>query len=212
MPDGLFERWIRSAAAIVKPRGGLAVIARPQSLEPILAALGGRFGKVEILPVHPRARRAGDPHRRARGARLARPGCRCCRRYPARGRRRRLFGARRRHQQRPGLAFRRLRRLRRSRHCADAANAYMQLTTSPETPALRRFLNRLLPKSMRSDAVTIPVIRLHGTIMSGGGQFRPTPVARLDRRPDREGLRLSTMHRPSPSRSIRRAARRCSRG
>ena len=26
---------------------------------------------------------------------------------------------------------------------------------------------------MRSDAVTIPVIRLHGAIMSGGGQFRP---------------------------------------
>jgi signal peptide peptidase SppA len=26
---------------------------------------------------------------------------------------------------------------------------------------------------MRSEAVTIPVIRLHGTIMSGGGQFRP---------------------------------------
>jgi signal peptide peptidase SppA len=37
---------------------------------------------------------------------------------------------------------------------------------------VRRFLNRLLPKSMRSDAVTIPVLRLHGTIMSGGGQFR----------------------------------------
>jgi signal peptide peptidase SppA len=35
-------------------------------------------------------------------------------------------------------------------------------------------LNRLLPKSMRSEAVTIPVIRLHGTIMAGGGQFRPT--------------------------------------
>ena len=30
------------------------MIARPQSLEPILAALGGRFGKVEILPVQPR--------------------------------------------------------------------------------------------------------------------------------------------------------------
>ncbi len=27
---------------------------------------------------------------------------------------------------------------------------------------------------MRSEAVSIPVIRLHGTIMSGGGQFRPT--------------------------------------
>ena len=26
---------------------------------------------------------------------------------------------------------------------------------------------------MRTDAVTIPVIRLHGTIMTGGGQFRP---------------------------------------
>lgn len=39
---------------------------------------------------------------------------------------------------------------------------------------MRRFINRLIPKSMRSDAVTIPVVRLHGTIMSGGGQLRPT--------------------------------------
>jgi signal peptide peptidase SppA len=39
---------------------------------------------------------------------------------------------------------------------------------------LRRLLDRLIPKSLRSDAVTIPVVRLHGTIMSGGGQFRPT--------------------------------------
>jgi signal peptide peptidase SppA len=39
---------------------------------------------------------------------------------------------------------------------------------------VRRFLNRLLPKSMRSEAVTIPVVRLHGTIMSGGGQLRPS--------------------------------------
>lgn len=54
MPDGLFEEWLRSAAAIVKPRGGVAIIARPQSIADILAALGGRFGKVEILPVHPR--------------------------------------------------------------------------------------------------------------------------------------------------------------
>lgn len=37
---------------------------------------------------------------------------------------------------------------------------------------MKRFLRRLLPKSMRSDAVTIPVVRLHGTILSGGGQFR----------------------------------------
>ena len=36
------------------------------------------------------------------------------------------------------------------------------------------FLKRLLPSSMRSDVVTIPVIRLQGTIMAGGGQFRPS--------------------------------------
>lgn len=38
---------------------------------------------------------------------------------------------------------------------------------------MRRILSKLLPKSMRSDAVTVPVIRLHGTIMAGAGQFRP---------------------------------------
>ena len=54
MADGLFEHWIRSAAAVVKPRGGLAIIARPQSLGSILAALSGRFGKAEIVPVHAR--------------------------------------------------------------------------------------------------------------------------------------------------------------
>ncbi|MCO5160103.1 MAG: S49 family peptidase [Mesorhizobium sp.] len=36
------------------------------------------------------------------------------------------------------------------------------------------FLKRLLPASMRSDVVTIPVIRLQGAIMAGGGQLRPT--------------------------------------
>ena len=39
---------------------------------------------------------------------------------------------------------------------------------------MKRLLNRLLPKSMRSGTVTIPVVRLHGTIMSGGNQFRPS--------------------------------------
>jgi tRNA1(Val) A37 N6-methylase TrmN6 len=55
MEDGLFGQWIRSAAAVVRPRGGLAVIARPQSLQPILDALAGRFGSAEIVPVHARA-------------------------------------------------------------------------------------------------------------------------------------------------------------
>jgi tRNA1(Val) A37 N6-methylase TrmN6 len=55
MDDGMFEAWLRSAAAVVKPRGGLAIIARPVSLAPILAAIEGRFGGAEIVPVHPRA-------------------------------------------------------------------------------------------------------------------------------------------------------------
>lgn len=58
MEDGLFESWIRSAAAVVKPRGGLALIARPEQLAAILAAMDGRFGKAEIVPVHPRANAA----------------------------------------------------------------------------------------------------------------------------------------------------------
>jgi len=37
---------------------------------------------------------------------------------------------------------------------------------------LRRLIKRLLPKSWRSDAVTIPVVRLHGTIMADGGKLR----------------------------------------
>ena len=54
MGDGLFENWLRTVAAIVKPGGGMALIARPQSIGDILAALKGRFGGVRIIPVHPR--------------------------------------------------------------------------------------------------------------------------------------------------------------
>ena len=39
---------------------------------------------------------------------------------------------------------------------------------------MKRLFNRLLPKSWRSTVVTIPVIRLQGAIMAGGGQFRPS--------------------------------------
>lgn len=54
MEDGLFERWLRTAAAIVRPRGGVALIARPRSLPAILAALERRFGNAQIVPVLPR--------------------------------------------------------------------------------------------------------------------------------------------------------------
>jgi len=55
MEDGLFEGWLRTASAILKPRGTVALIARPHSLRNILAALDGRFGAARVLPVHPRA-------------------------------------------------------------------------------------------------------------------------------------------------------------
>jgi len=55
MDETLFEDWLRTAVAILRPRGGLALIARPSSLDAILAAMRGRFGGVEIISVHPRA-------------------------------------------------------------------------------------------------------------------------------------------------------------
>ena len=54
MEEGLLERWIRTAAAIVKPSGSIALIVRPQSLADILAAMPGRFGGLEVRPIHPR--------------------------------------------------------------------------------------------------------------------------------------------------------------
>lgn len=39
---------------------------------------------------------------------------------------------------------------------------------------MRSLLRKLVPRSLRSDAVTIPVVRLQGTIMAGGTQFRPS--------------------------------------
>lgn len=52
--DEVFERWVRTAAAILRPRGGLALIARPSSLEAILRAIRGRFGAAEIMAIHAR--------------------------------------------------------------------------------------------------------------------------------------------------------------
>jgi tRNA1(Val) A37 N6-methylase TrmN6 len=55
MPKDMFERWIRTAAAIVKPGGGIAIIARPASIGEMLDALSGRFGGLMLVPVQPRA-------------------------------------------------------------------------------------------------------------------------------------------------------------
>lgn len=39
---------------------------------------------------------------------------------------------------------------------------------------MRKFLNRLLPKAIRPEAATIPVVRLNGAILSSGSPLRPT--------------------------------------
>lgn len=52
--DGLFERWIRTAGAIMKPGGQLSLIARPESIAEIVDACGRRFGGIEITALHPR--------------------------------------------------------------------------------------------------------------------------------------------------------------
>ncbi|TDK37662.1 methyltransferase [Rhizobium deserti] len=54
MTEELFETWIRTAGAIMKPGGQLSLIARPQSVAEIIAACGRRFGGLEITALHPR--------------------------------------------------------------------------------------------------------------------------------------------------------------
>lgn len=54
MPELMFENWIRTAAAIVKPSGFIGLIARPQSVAEILKALDRRFGDVRLFPIHSR--------------------------------------------------------------------------------------------------------------------------------------------------------------
>jgi len=54
MDEDLFERWIRTAGAIMKPGGQLSLIARPQSIAEIIDACGRRFGGIEITALHAR--------------------------------------------------------------------------------------------------------------------------------------------------------------
>lgn len=53
VPD-MFETWLRTAAATLKARATVAVIARPQSLTDILNAMQGRFGALRIVSIQPR--------------------------------------------------------------------------------------------------------------------------------------------------------------
>lgn len=54
---GLFEAWMRTAGWLVRPGGGVAIIARPQSLLAILAAMNPRFGAQQVKALHPRVQK-----------------------------------------------------------------------------------------------------------------------------------------------------------
>jgi len=54
MEEGLFSHWLRTASAIVRPGGGVALIARPGALGDIVTAMGGRFGGLVITSVFAR--------------------------------------------------------------------------------------------------------------------------------------------------------------
>lgn len=51
---GTLDDWVRVAAATLRPHGRLALIFKGDGLAEILAATAGRFGAVEIVPIHPR--------------------------------------------------------------------------------------------------------------------------------------------------------------
>jgi tRNA1(Val) A37 N6-methylase TrmN6 len=79
MPAGALERWLRFAAAMLRPGGTVTLIHRPNALEELLAGLARRFGGAVLLPLHARP---GEPASRlivraVKGSRAAlelRPG------------------------------------------------------------------------------------------------------------------------------------------
>lgn len=55
MGEGGIDAWFRTAAAILRPGGTIAIIYRTENLGDILACSQGRFGGLEIMPIHSRA-------------------------------------------------------------------------------------------------------------------------------------------------------------
>jgi tRNA1(Val) A37 N6-methylase TrmN6 len=56
LADVGLDRWLRTAASVLKPSGRLVVIFRGDRLDGLLAMLEGRFGGAAVLPIHPRAK------------------------------------------------------------------------------------------------------------------------------------------------------------
>ncbi len=55
LDEGGLEKWLRACLAVLRPGGRFAMIHRADALAEILAALGGRLGGLEILPIFPKA-------------------------------------------------------------------------------------------------------------------------------------------------------------
>ncbi len=55
MHEGGLEAWLRFLAAAAKPGGTATVIHTAEALPQLLAAFDGRFGGLQVLPLHPKA-------------------------------------------------------------------------------------------------------------------------------------------------------------
>jgi tRNA1(Val) A37 N6-methylase TrmN6 len=55
MPEGSLERWVRFMARMAAPGGSVALIHKAEALPRLLEALDGRFGGLQVLPLHPNA-------------------------------------------------------------------------------------------------------------------------------------------------------------
>ncbi|MTI19336.1 SAM-dependent methyltransferase [Rhodobacteraceae bacterium RKSG542] len=53
LDDRGVEPWIRTAKDILKPNGTLSVIFRSEDMMPLLKAMEGRFGSIDIIPLYP---------------------------------------------------------------------------------------------------------------------------------------------------------------
>lgn len=54
MPDGSLDDWLRFLAAMVRPRGRVALVHRAEALDDVMQACRRRFGALRVWPVHPR--------------------------------------------------------------------------------------------------------------------------------------------------------------
>jgi tRNA1(Val) A37 N6-methylase TrmN6 len=52
--EGTLERWLRTAARLVRADGVVTLIWRADGLADVLAALSKDFGAIAVLPLHPK--------------------------------------------------------------------------------------------------------------------------------------------------------------